>query len=128
MIRGSATTTRHDGDVSEFADDGAGRLDIHDLPAESRYESTLDGDPVGELTYRRDGDVLTIFHTGTYGDATGRGLASALVGAVLDETRAAKGHVLVMCPFVTAYIDKHPEYADLVVQQAARSAQPSEER
>jgi uncharacterized protein len=44
----------------------------------------------------------------------GRGLASALIRSALDTVRERGGQVLPYCPFVKAFIQKHPDYADLV--------------
>jgi hypothetical protein len=44
----------------------------------------------------------------------GQGIGSALVRGALDVERAAGTAIVPLCPFVRGYIDKHPEYADLV--------------
>ena len=45
----------------------------------------------------------------------GAGHGSTLVRSVLDEVRARGLSVRPMCPYARAWIEKHPEYADLVV-------------
>jgi predicted GNAT family acetyltransferase len=49
-----------------------------------------------------------------------RGLGSALVAGALDDARARGLRVVPICPFVDAYIRRHPDYADLVVTDPAR--------
>ena len=50
-------------------------------------------------------------HTKVPGALGGRGIAGSLVKTILDD--AAKGlRVKPTCPYVKAYIDKHPEYQD----------------
>jgi uncharacterized protein len=44
----------------------------------------------------------------------GRGLATQLIRAAMDEMRRRSIEVLPYCPFVKAFMMKHPEYADLV--------------
>ena len=44
----------------------------------------------------------------------GKGAGSRLVKGALDQVRADGLKVIPQCPFVKAYIDKHPEYADLL--------------
>jgi predicted GNAT family acetyltransferase len=44
----------------------------------------------------------------------GHGHGSTLVRAALDDVRARGLSVIPLCPFVKAYIEKHPEYADLL--------------
>ena len=92
-------------------------------PDERRYELLLDGQPVGELVYRdRDGGVVAFLHTEVDPDTRLRGLGSALVAAALDDARARELRVVPICPFVDAYIQRHPEYAELAVADPARRA------
>jgi hypothetical protein len=44
----------------------------------------------------------------------GKGVGSKLVKGALDQVRSKGLKVIAQCPFVKAYIDKHPEYADLL--------------
>jgi hypothetical protein len=57
---------------------------------------------------------MTLMHTETPVAARGRGLASQLVAGVLDEMRRRGLKIVPRCPFVSAYLAKHPEYRDLV--------------
>jgi predicted GNAT family acetyltransferase len=45
-----------------------------------------------------------------------KGLGARLVAGALDDIRARGLRVVPFCPFVRAYIRRHPEYADLVVR------------
>jgi len=86
---------------------------IRDNTALSRFE--LDGGGVTVvLNYKLAGNVLTLAHTETPVAARGRGLASRLVEAVLQQARARGLKIVPRCPFVSAYLDKHPEFRDLV--------------
>lgn len=89
------------------------RIEIRSTPLS--YEAYLDGSKVGHLTYARHGDVLTVSHTEVDEDAEGEGIGSALARAVLDDAREAGRQVDVQCPFVKSWIDRHPDYADLMV-------------
>jgi predicted GNAT family acetyltransferase len=44
----------------------------------------------------------------------GQGIATDLIRTVLDDVRAQGRTVTNYCPVVAAFIDDHPEYADLV--------------
>lgn len=79
------------------------------------YEAYLDGRTVGALTYSRRGDVVTALHTEVSRDAKGQGVGSTLARALLDEARASGRTVEAQCPFVAGWIDRHPEYADVLV-------------
>jgi predicted GNAT family acetyltransferase len=87
---------------------------VRDNPEESRYE-IRDGDRVlGFAAYERRGDTLVFTHTEVDPDAGQDGLGSALVRAALDDVRGKGRSVVPMCPFVRGWIDRHPDYADLV--------------
>jgi hypothetical protein len=74
----------------------------------------LDGQPVGLLSYRLAGGVITHRHTEIDPSVGGRGLGSALVRFALDDARARGLTVKPQCPFVAAFIVRHPQYAGLV--------------
>jgi hypothetical protein len=58
--------------------------------------------------------VLSIYHTEVPRSVEGRGLGSTLVAGILDIARARGLKVVPICPFVSAFIGRHPEYADLL--------------
>jgi predicted GNAT family acetyltransferase len=87
---------------------------VRDVPEESRYE-IRDGDRVvGLAAYRRRGDTTVFTHTEVDPDAGQDGLGSTLVRAALDDVRSRGGSVVPRCSFVRGWIERHPEYADLV--------------
>lgn len=80
-----------------------------------RYEAHLDGKLAGVADYRLDGDVVVLTHTEVDDAYEGQGVGSALARGVLDDIRSQGGRsVLARCPFIAAWIDKHPDYADLL--------------
>jgi predicted GNAT family acetyltransferase len=88
---------------------------VADHPERERYEITADGEPAGFTQYRRRPQLIALVHTEIDPAFEGRGLASILIRFALDDARARQDAVLPFCPFVNAYIKKHPdEYADLV--------------
>jgi uncharacterized protein len=86
---------------------------IRDNTALSRFELDA-GDITAVMTYRLSGNVMTLAHTETPVAARGRGIASQLAKGVLDEMRRRGLKIVPRCPFVSAYLAKHPEYRDLV--------------
>lgn len=81
---------------------------------ERRYVVRVDGERAGLTQYRERPGLRAFVHT-EIGDAyEGQGLGSELIAGALDDTRAAGLAVLPYCPFVKAYIQRHPEYLDLV--------------
>jgi len=89
---------------------------IRDNSARSRFELDADGITVF-MNYRPTGNALSLDHTETPVAARGRGLASRLTRGVLDEVRSRGLKIVPRCPFVRAYVERHPEYRDLVAQQ-----------
>jgi uncharacterized protein len=86
---------------------------IRDNTERSRFELEADGVTVF-MNYGITGNVISLDHTETPVAARGRGLASQLIKSVLDEVRARGLKIVPRCPFVRAYVDRHPEYRDLV--------------
>jgi uncharacterized protein len=86
---------------------------VRDYPERHRFELGADGH-VAFSNYKRDGSTITIMHTEVPADLNGRGIGSTLVHGMLDIVRKQGLKVMPLCPFVKAYIGKHPEYADLL--------------
>ena len=78
-----------------------------------RFEVETDAG-VGYLAYRPEGDTLVLLHTDVPPGAEGQGIGSALARAALDHARAQGLGVVPLCVFVLSYLERHPEYADLV--------------
>ncbi len=86
---------------------------VRDNPARNRFElQTAAG--LAIANYRRDDLAITITHTEVPRAVEGRGIGSALVKGMLDEIRGEGRKVVPRCSFVRAYINRHPEYHDLV--------------
>jgi predicted GNAT family acetyltransferase len=88
-------------------------VEVTDDPAGNRYEITVDGTHAGYAYYTRSGGEITYEHTEVDDAFGGRGLAGTLVQRALEDSRSRGEHVIARCPFVRAFIRKHPEYADL---------------
>lgn len=78
-----------------------------------RYELEVEGHLATEH-YKLDGNVITFEHTDVPKELGGKGVGSKLVQGALDQVRAAGLKLIPECPFVKAWIEKHPAYADLV--------------
>jgi uncharacterized protein len=88
---------------------------VQDNPEESRYELHVDGQLTGFAQYRVDDERITIFHAEVDPAFKGQGLGNQLAHEALEDVRR-RGLVLVpRCPFIAAYVRRHPdEYLDLV--------------
>jgi predicted GNAT family acetyltransferase len=87
---------------------------VTDNPAASRFEISVDGEVAGFISYTRGDATLSFLHTEIEPRFEGRGLGSILVRGALDAARKDGSPVLPYCPFVRRYIQRHPEYRDLV--------------
>lgn len=83
-------------------------------PARHRFDLQADGRPAGHLQYRERDGMLDLVHTEVDPAFQGRGLAALLVRAALDDARAAGQRVVPSCAYVAAFIERHPEYRELV--------------
>jgi uncharacterized protein len=81
--------------------------------AHHRYELTVDGH-LAATYYEISGNVITFIHTEVPPELGGKGIGSQLIKGALDQVRADGLKVIPECPFVKAYIGKHPDYADLL--------------
>ena len=84
----------------------------HD-PERSRFvANTTHGEAV--LDYMRDGKRIIFTHTGVPSAVEGKGIGTALARAGLDHARDEGLVVKPMCPFVAAFVKRHPEYEPLL--------------
>lgn len=88
---------------------------IRDNAERHRFELTVDGH-LARAEYVIEGDVITFTHTIVPPALEGRGIAGRLIRHGLSEARARGLRVVPQCPFVAAYIRKHPEWADLLAE------------
>lgn len=99
------------------ADTGASaEVRVVHQPEQRRYAVTVGGELAGFTEYlpRDAGQRLLFVHTETFSQFAGQGLASRLVSEALAEVRAAGKRIVPLCPYVAAWLRKHPEYDDAV--------------
>ncbi|HEU5150681.1 MAG TPA: GNAT family N-acetyltransferase [Iamia sp.] len=82
--------------------------------ADGRYEIVVDGVVAGFTEAREHEGVVTMPHTVIEDAYEGQGLAGQLVQAALDDIRRRGELVHPFCPYVSRWIQKHPDYRDLV--------------
>jgi predicted GNAT family acetyltransferase len=89
---------------------------VRDDSEQQRYELVRDGEVLGEILYRTRPGVIVLVHTEVAASAEGHGLGSRLVAGALDDIRARGLRLVPVCPFVAAYLRRHPEQQDLVAR------------
>jgi predicted GNAT family acetyltransferase len=88
---------------------------VTDRPDRSRFEAHVDGELAGFAAYVAADDLIMFTHTDVFDAFEGRGVGSALARGALDAVRAdGTRKVLPRCPFIRGWIEKHPDYQDLV--------------
>ena len=83
---------------------------VTDNPAASRFELEVDGQ-IAFLRYNRTPTTLSLVHTEVPEALRGRRLGDVLAKAGIDAARAEGLQLVVICPFVRAYLRRHPELA-----------------
>ncbi|UTD29065.1 GNAT family N-acetyltransferase [Bradyrhizobium sp. WD16] len=86
--------------------------DVVNNAAGHRFELAVDGS-IAAAYYELAPGVITFTHTEVPKELGGRGIGSRLVWDALAQVRRDGLKVVPRCPFVKAYLDKHPEQADL---------------
>ncbi len=87
---------------------------VRDNPEQHRYEVHVGSELAGFTTYHAQPGLLTVLHTEIERPFEGQGIGSELIRRVLDDIRAKGARVLPVCPFVLAFLERHPQYMDLV--------------
>lgn len=82
----------------------------------SRHQFELETD--GKLSIVKyqavDDNTLALVHTEVHPDLEGQGVGSALVKGTLEYIEQSNQQIVPLCPFVAAYIKRHPEWQRIV--------------
>ena len=87
---------------------------VRNNPAAGQYELMVGDAVAGFAAYRDSGQVREFPHTVIDPNFRGQGLSSPLIQYALDDTREAGKKVRPSCWAVAGFIDKNPEYKDLL--------------
>jgi uncharacterized protein len=79
-----------------------------------QFQVEMDGE-IASLEYRFSEGVLILMHTEVPEKLGGRGIGSALAAYAFDYAKKQGFRVKVYCPFVAAWLKKHPAAGDVVV-------------
>jgi predicted GNAT family acetyltransferase len=90
--------------------------EVRDNPAMSRFEMASGG-AVAFVEYRRERDRIVLTHTEVPEALSGQGVGSKLVRGTFEALRTRGSKVVPRCEFVAAYMERHPEYRDLLADR-----------
>ena len=88
--------------------------EVSDNANELRYELRGGDTLIGFINYRDEPDRRVLVHTDIDPKYEGGGYGSQLVKAALDDVRARGIKIVPLCPFVAAFLRRHPDYGDVV--------------
>lgn len=113
------TLTSAEQDAGDTNRSGATAPDAEDLVITDNsdlgvYEATIGGRTAAGLVYTKVGNRVTLMATSVLPEFRGKGVAARLIGSVLDELRTQGKTATVTCPFTAAFVNAHPEYADVL--------------
>lgn len=89
-------------------------VSVADNPQAERYELTAEDERIGFVTYRLQPGMIALLHAEVNPAHEHQGWGSRLVAGALDDARERGLKVRPVCPFVAAYIERHPDYRDLL--------------
>lgn len=83
----------------------------------SRFELLVDGVQAGIADYLLRGDTIVFIHTEIDPAFRGQGLGDEIARGALNLVRGeTELRVRATCPFLSKWIDEHPEYQDLLTR------------
>jgi uncharacterized protein len=90
-------------------------VEVTNNEAEKRYEARMGGELAGAAYYDSADDLIVFTHTEVDEAFEGHGVGSALARGALDDVRAdGRRKVIARCPFIRGWIERHPDYQDLL--------------
>lgn len=82
-----------------------------------RFVALVDREQAGFAAYRLRAGIVELTHTEVDDAYEGHGVGSALARAALDDIRReGDRRVVASCPFIAEWIQRHPDYEDLLAR------------
>lgn len=97
-------------------------LEVVDAAEQNRYEARDGDEVVGFAEYRKTPSLIVFTHTIVEPAHEGEGVGGTLVRGALDDVRRQGLAVVPQCSFVRSWIERHPDYADLVGEAPGATA------
>lgn len=87
---------------------------VVDNEKEGIYEAFVGDRSLGGITYSLKPDRIILQAAAVYPEFRHQGIATDMIRQVLDDIRRREMTATIMCPIVRSFIEKNPEYADLI--------------
>ena len=87
--------------------------EVKNNPEQGRFELSADGGTAAAY-YDLSPGIITFTHTEVPRALEGRGIGSRLARGALEAVRTQGLKVVAECPFIRGYIERHPEFSDLL--------------
>lgn len=82
----------------------------------NRFELDVEGH-IAHIDYVLNDSIINFTHTWVPKELEGKGIGSALTKHALEYARINSLKVIPSCPFVKVYIDRHPDFLPLLINQ-----------
>ncbi len=92
------------------------KLEITNNEELQQFEYRTDNE-LATLTYKFYKKDIAFMHTNVPDSLAGKGIASALASTAFEYAKKINKKVMVYCPFVAAYLKKHPQLKDQLDKQ-----------
>jgi uncharacterized protein len=91
---------------------------VVDVPEKRRFEARLGPDTIGFTQYGMRDGMIALLHTEIDPSVEGRGFGSRLASGILADVTSRDLAVIVRCPFIAAYVERHvDEYPTVEVRR-----------
>jgi predicted GNAT family acetyltransferase len=94
-------------------------LKLH-INSESNRMELIVGDYTAFINYKLSHQQIFLIHTEVPEELEGKGVGSAIVLKALQYAKDNELKIVPLCPFVQAYLKRHPEWNDVVADNAER--------
>ncbi|MEX0796495.1 MAG: GNAT family N-acetyltransferase [Acidimicrobiia bacterium] len=107
--------------MTDRQEDDAPNVKVRNDPENRQFAVEVDGRAAGKAEYRLRGETYLFIHTEVDPEFQGLGVANRLARSALDDVRGQGRTLVPLCPFIAAYIKRHPEYDDLVDHEMTKN-------
>jgi predicted GNAT family acetyltransferase len=90
-------------------------ITVNDNEKKNRFEVNIEG-KTACIEYKRKADKIYLTHTEVPSEFEGKGIASSMLKQVLHQIREEGIKMKSTCPFVSGYIERHPEWKDILAE------------